>query len=113
MFASMDRDERRVVTTQLVECVDTREFVLSKVLADDPEVLSDVAYTHVSTFPTKSQLQRVGNRLLTSQNPIAKLSAQNHENSCESQLRLQTWRLVYEDGAIGYEPLTESVEVQP
>ncbi|MEM9267148.1 MAG: hypothetical protein AAGA46_16655 [Cyanobacteria bacterium P01_F01_bin.13] len=112
MFASVDRDERRVVTTQLVDCSDTRGFVLSKILADEPQVLSDAAYTHVSTFPTKSQLRRVGNRLLTAQ-PVAELSAQNREKDCESELQLQAWRLVYEDGAIAYEPLTELVEVRP
>lgn len=112
MFASVDRDERRVVTTQLVGCSDTRNFLLSSILADDPEVFSDAAYTHVSTFPTESQLQRMGKRLLTAQ-PVAELYGQNQAKGCGAELQLQTWRLVYEDGSIAYEPLTEPVEVQP
>ncbi|NEQ49850.1 MAG: hypothetical protein F6K11_06910 [Leptolyngbya sp. SIO3F4] len=115
MFASIDRDERRVVTTRLVDCSNTSDFLLSKILSDFPDVLSDNAYTHVSTFPTDSQLQRVGKRLLASdvQNPVAELHGENLEKNCESELQLQAWRLIYERGSITYEPLTETVEVQP
>ncbi|MEM9266400.1 MAG: hypothetical protein AAGA46_12815 [Cyanobacteria bacterium P01_F01_bin.13] len=115
MFASIDRDERRVVTTQLVDCSQTWDFALPKIVAESPGVLSEDAYTHVSTFPTQAQLQRAGKRLLApdTQNPVAELYTANREKSCESELQLQAWRLIYDGDSIGYEPITESVEVQP
>ena len=114
MFASMDRDERRVVTAQL-ECDTTGTLVLPGLLADSPGLIKDKTYTHISTFPTEFQLQRLGKLLATnpledSANPLAALQNQGR---CEETLRLQAWRLVYNDGAIAYEPITESVEVQP
>lgn len=113
MFASMDRDERRVVTTRLVGC-SLQDFELSKVLADSPEVLRDDTYAHITTFPTEPQLRRLGQRLLSieSQNPIAKSYVQDRANGCDSKLQLQAWRLVYDGNAIAYEPLSDLVEVQ-
>ena len=113
MFASMDRDERRVITTRLTGCA-LQEFELSKVLADSPEVLKDDTYVHISTFPTEPQLRRLGQRLLSpeSQNPIAKSYAADRAKGCDTTLQLQAWRLVYDGNAIAYKPLTEPVEVQ-
>ena len=115
MFASIDRDERRVVTTQLIDCSHTHDFVLSQILTDSPDVLSAHAYTHISTFPTQSQLRRTGRRLLSkdAQNPIAELHSQNQDKNCDSKLALQPWRLSYDGLVITYEPLTDRVEVQP
>lgn len=113
MFASIDRDERRVVTTQLIDCSHTWDFVLSQIVADSPDVLSAHTYTHISTFPTQAQLRRVGQRLLSAQNPIAELHSQNQEKSCDSKLALQPWRLSYDGSVITYEPLTDRVEVLP
>ncbi|MEL6131030.1 MAG: hypothetical protein AAFN42_09105 [Cyanobacteria bacterium J06554_1] len=113
MFASIDRDERRVVTTQLIDCSHTWDFVLSQIVADSPDALSAHTYTHISTFPTQAQLRRVGKRLLSAQNPIAELHSQNQEKSCDSKLALQPWRLSYDGSVITYEPLTDRVEVLP
>ena len=112
MFASIDRDERRVVTTELMGCSQTlKDIVLSDIVAEFPNVLNRHTYTHVSTFPTPSQLRRVGRRLLST-------DAQNsgfdiREGNCEPKIQLQAWRLVYDGGAIAYEPLTKPVEVEP
>lgn len=115
MFASIDRDERRVVTTQLIDCSQTWDFLLPKIVADSPEMLSDATYTHVTTFPTESQLRRIGRRLLSddAQNPIADLYGTNRAKGCDSELQLQPWRLVYDGDSIAYESITEPVEVQP
>lgn len=116
MFASIDRDERRVITTQVVGCGRTQDVNLQDIVTDSPEILSHATYTHVSTFPTEAQLRRVGRRLLANdsqQNPVAKLHAADQEHSCRSKLQLQPWRLTYDGGSIVYEPLTAPVEVQP
>ncbi|MGD1855680.1 MAG: hypothetical protein ACFB2W_15690 [Leptolyngbyaceae cyanobacterium] len=113
MFASIDRDERRVVTAQLIDCNHTQDFALQDIVADSPEVLGPEAYTHVSTFPTTAQLRRVGRRLLDSDDQIAEIYAANREQSCRSELQLQPWRLTYDGRAIAYEPLSAPVEVQP
>ena len=39
--------------------------------------------------------------------------AENREKGCSTELQLQPWRLIYQDGSIAYEPLAEQVEVQP
>lgn len=116
MFASIDRDERRVVTTQLIGCGPTWDVNLQTIVADSPKLLSHDTYTHVSTFPTKTQLRRVGMRLLTDdsqQNPVAKRHTASQEQSCRAKLQLQPWRLTYDGRSIAYEPLTGPVEVQP
>ena len=115
MFASIDRDERRVVTIQLIDCTRTTDFVLSEILANAPELLRENTYIHVSTFPTEFQLRRVGERLLSNevQNPIAELYQANRAENCDSQLQLQAWRLVYNGDSMAYEPITDPIEVQP
>lgn len=115
MFASIDRDERRVVTTQLMDCNQIWDFSLLDMVADFPDVVSDHTYTHVSTFPTESELRRLGQRLLSTdaQSPIAELHGTNRDSSCEAELQLQPWRLVYDGESIAYEPLTDPVGVQP
>lgn len=112
MFASIDRDERRVITTQLIGCEQTEEIDLQKIVADIPEVLSRDTYTHVSTFPTEAQLRRVGKRLLANDSQ-AILDAAHREQGCNSKLQLQPWRLVYDGRSIVYKPLADPVEVQP
>ncbi len=113
MFASMDRDERRVVTAQL-ECAPRQTLALPGLLADAPELIKDKTYTHISTFPTEFQLQRLGKLLAAGTtegtNPITE---RRKANPCGEKLRLQAWRLVYENGAIAYKPINEPVEVQP
>ena len=86
MFASMDRDERRVIKTQLIDCRHQQELILPELVAESPDFLRSETYTHVSTFPTNYQLRRVGKRLLSTdaQNPIAKLHPANHENGCDA-----------------------------
>ena len=105
MFASIDRDERRVITAQRTGCGTDADSLASvqTLTADSPEVLRPDAYTHISTFPTESQLRRAGQRLL----------AAAPDQSCDSVLQLQPWRLVYDGDAMAYEPLTPPVEVQP
>ncbi|MEM7065679.1 MAG: hypothetical protein AAF572_21270 [Cyanobacteria bacterium P01_B01_bin.77] len=112
MFASIDRDERRVITTQLLGCEQTEEIDLQKIVADTPGVLRRDTYIHVSTFPTEAQLRRVGKRLLASDSQTI-LHSTNREQGCTSKLQLQPWRLIYEDSSIAYEPLSDPVEVQP
>ncbi|MBX2865747.1 MAG: hypothetical protein KTR27_19520 [Leptolyngbyaceae cyanobacterium MAG.088] len=113
MFASMDRDERRVVTAQLA-CDPTETLALPGLLTDAPGLINDQTYTHITTFPTDHQLQRLGKLLATNSSaatkPIAELQ---NETPCDGSLQLQAWRLIYENGAIAYEPITELVEVQP
>ena len=115
MFASIDRDERRVIKTQLIDCSHQQEFILPVLMAESPNFLRAETYTHVSTLPTNQQLRRIGQRLLStdSQNPIAKLHQANHEKGCDAKVQLQVWRLVYDGKTISYEPITELVEVQP
>ncbi len=115
MFASIDRDERRVVTTELMRCGRASEdIVLSDIVAEFPDVLSHHTYTHVSTFPTPSQLQRVGRRLLSTDSQHSGLEIYDtSEGSCDPKIQLQVWRLVYDGNAITYEPLTKPVEVEP
>ena len=104
MFASMDRDERRVVTAQL-GCDPAETVSLPGLLTDSPDLIQDKTYTHVSTFPTDGQLQRLG-QLLVVNDGVA-------EPQAPCGLQLQAWRLVYNKGAIAYEPITDPVEVQP
>ena len=115
MFASIDRDERRVIETQLLHCDNQHGVILSELVAEAPKFLRAETYTHVSTFPTPQQLRRIGQRLLLtdSQNPFAELHQENLENGCEAGVRLQAWRLVYDGNAISYEPITGLVEVKP
>lgn len=114
MFASIDRDERRVVTTELMGCHTSEDIVLSDIVEEFPDVLGRHTYIHVSTFPTSSQLRRVGRRLLStdSQNFGFELHGTS-EGSCDPTIQLQAWRLVYDGGAIAYKPLTKPVEVEP
>ena len=113
MFASMDRDERRVVTTQLA-CAPAEILAFPGLLTESPELIKDKTYIHISTFPTDAQLQRLGKLLAApsekSANPIVELQSQQ---SCDGTLQLQAWRLVYKNGAIAYEPITDPIEVQP
>ena len=115
MFASIDRDERRVVTTKLMGCSFVSEdIVLSDIVAEFPDVLSRHTYTHVSTFPTPSQLRRVGRRLLSTDAQIAGIDLLNaSERSCDPHIQLQVWRLVYDGTAIAYQPITGLIEVEP
>ena len=106
MFASIDRDERRMVTAQL-ECAPTENVALPGLLTDSPNAIKAQTYTHISTFPTKSQIQRLGQLLANSED-----IAQNAP-PCEDPWQLQAWRLVYKDGAIAYEPISSPVEVKP
>ncbi|MBT9311197.1 hypothetical protein [Leptothoe kymatousa] len=113
MFASIDRDERRMVTAQ-IECDPTETLALPGLIAESPEVVKPQTYIHISTFPTDAQLQRLGQLLVTNtpevKQPIAALAS---EKPCDGPLQMQAWRLIYEDGAISYDPITEPVEVQP
>ncbi len=114
MFASMDRDERRVITAQL-ECDPTEILALPGLLADAPELVKEKTYTHISTFPTEFQLQRLGKLLAAKPAdgfPGAITELQT-ENPCGEKWQLQAWRLVYGEGTIVYEPITEPVEVLP
>ena len=115
MFASIDRDERRVIKTQLIDCSHQQEFILPDLVAEAPKFLRAETYIHVSTFPTTYQLRRLGQRLFSidAQNPIAELHQENREKGCDAKMQLQVWRLVYDGKVIGYEPITDPVEVQP
>ncbi|MEM6253615.1 MAG: hypothetical protein AAF821_11895 [Cyanobacteria bacterium P01_D01_bin.156] len=110
MFASMDRDERRVVTAQL-ECESIQGVSLPGLLANAPELVQDKTYIHISTFPTDAQLQRLGKLLTEDTGNITGLT--DGLNECGETLQLQAWRLIYKDGAIGYKPITQPVEVIP
>ena len=115
MFASIDRDERRVVTTEVIGCNPTSEKILLSDIVDEfPDVLGRHTYIHVSTFPTPSQLRRIGRRLLSEDSQNSGLELYDtSEGSCDPKIQLQAWRLVYDGDAIAYEPLTKPVEVKP
>ncbi|EKV03647.1 hypothetical protein Lepto7375DRAFT_5956 [Leptolyngbya sp. PCC 7375] len=114
MFASIDRDERRVIKTRLIDCQHQQEIMLPELVAASPKFLKAETYIHVSTFPTLQQLSRVGQQLLStdSQNPIAELYGETREQGCDTKIQLQVWRLVYDGKAIVYEPIADPVEVE-
>ena len=113
MFASIDRDERRIVTTELIGCSPMSEAILLSEIVDEfPDILGRHTYTHISTFPTPSQLQRVGRRLLSENSQTSGLELHDiNQGSCAPAIQIQAWRLVYDGDAIAYEPLTNPVEV--
>ena len=110
MFASLDRDERRILMTTVQDC-DGRQWSLD--LAATPQVLSPAAYTYITTFPTTPQLRTVAERgLAHAPQPLA-TEVTTAPSQCISRVQLQVWRLVYDGEAIAYEPITSLVEVQP
>lgn len=119
MFASIDRDERRLVTTQAMGCSEARDIMMSDILATSPPGLHDDAYTHIRTFPTTAQLQRMGKLLLLAdtQNPNTDINTSDNDApnqaNCAPKIQLQVWRLLYDGQTIDYKPITPKVEVQP
>lgn len=114
MFASIDRDERRVITAELIGCSQSQEVDVPKPVTESSGFLRANTYIHVSTFPTRVQLRRMGKKLLSpdSQHPLANTHQQNRENGCDSKVQLQVWRLVYDGRSIAYELIAGPVEVQ-
>ena len=115
MFASIDRDERRVITAELVGCDLAQTARVPERVTAEPNVIRENTYIHVSTFPTRSQLRRIGRQLLgpDSQHPLSALHQETRANGCEAALQLQAWRLVYDGQAMAYQSIAGPVEVQP
>ena len=112
MFASVDRDERRVFTATLTDC-GGQTWPLS--LAASPALLSPEAYTHIITAPSQARLEALAKRLLYSQPQASngQYSAVPANDGCRRQATVQVWRLQYSDGSLTYEPASPLVEVEP
>ena len=109
MFASIDRDERRLIKLDAIACQGQQ---ISQVLTPETTGLTDSAWTHLTTVPRASQLSALGDQLLADKkfpnSPIA-----SPESNCLQKIQLQVWRLHYSQasGQMWYAPVTSAVEV--
>ncbi|MEO0457760.1 MAG: hypothetical protein AAF152_14445 [Cyanobacteria bacterium P01_A01_bin.114] len=125
MFASIDRDERRIVEVQATDC---NAQVIDVALIPSDELLDDAALTHLRTVPSKTLLTQTAQRILASESYIQSsassltllnspevLSQQSLETvtDCLQQVEIQVWRLRHQrqPSLIWYEPITPRVEV--
>ena len=109
MFASIDRDERRLIKLDAIACQGQQ---ISQVLTSETTGLTDSAWTHLTTMPKASRLSALGDQLLADKNlphsPIA-----SPDSGCLQKIQLQVWRLHYSQasGQMWYAPVTSAVEV--
>ena len=109
MFASIDRDERRIIKLDAIACQGQQ---ISHVLTPETTGLTDPAWAHLTTVPKASRLSALGELLLVNKNlpnsPIA-----SPESDCLRQIQIQVWRLHYSQtsGQMWYAPVTSAVEV--
>lgn len=119
MFASIDRDERRIVSINAVDCQDN---VLAVDLATPANLLSESDLTHLRTVPAETLLQRTAQQILASrlqqseQDTAVYYALQPSETapaSCLQQVQIQVWRVHHQRGTnqTWYEPVTRRVEV--
>lgn len=112
MFASIDRDERRLVSISATNCEGDRVAIAPT------RLLSDREWVHLKTVPDKALLQSVGDRILAASIAQPPLGAETEASadglsSCLQQVQIQVWRLRHRrhPGEIWYEPVTPTVEV--
>ncbi|MEO1401840.1 MAG: hypothetical protein AAFV72_11410 [Cyanobacteria bacterium J06635_1] len=121
MFASVDRDERRVLDINAVDCQDN---VLVVELTTPANLLSEADLTHLRTVPEESLLQRtahqiLGARLQQSEPDVdvyyAVQPAEAELPTCLQQVQIQVWRVHHQRGTnqTWYEPVTQRLEVSP
>ena len=109
MFASIDRDERRLVRLDTIDCQNQQTI---QVLTPETTGLSESAWTDLTTAPKASRLRALGVQLLAAKNsPNSSISSTF--SACLRQIQIQVWRLHYSQasGQIWYAPATPAVEV--
>ena len=109
MFASIDRDERRLIKLDAIACQGQQ---ISQVLTPETTGLTDPAWTHLTTVPKASRLSALGDQLLADKN-LSNSSIDSSDSGCLRKIQLQVWRLHYSQasGQMWYAPVTSAVEV--
>ncbi len=109
MFASIDRDERRLIKLDGISCQGQQT---SQVLTPEATGLTDPAWTHLTTVPKASRLSALGDQLLADKN-LPNPSTASPDSNCLQTIQLQVWRLHYSQasGRMWYAPVTSAVEV--
>ncbi|GEM_PF-5137896 len=109
MFASIDRDERRIIRLQSTDC---RGQQTVHVLTPELAEIDEQTWTYLTTVPKTSLLQSLGYQLLTlAGEPTSRVSTVS--STCPRHLEIQVWRLHYNQasGQVWYAPVTAVVEV--
>ncbi|MFE4106586.1 hypothetical protein [Almyronema epifaneia] len=120
MFASVDRDERRLIQVQAATC---QGQMIQVDLRPPSTLLSEAELIHVMTVPKVALLEAVGQKVLAatlqpSDRPNVYLAqaAQTVDypsETCLQQVTVQVWRPYHRRhlGQIWYEPISPAVEV--
>ena len=108
MFASIDRDERRLVTLLTTNCQGKQTI---QVLTPETAGLNEQAWVHLTTAPKTPRLQSLSPKLLDITNTSVPLTSPS--SACLQQMQIQVWRLHYSQasGQMWYAPVTPVVEV--
>lgn len=112
MFASIDRDERRLITLQTTDCQGDQ---ITQVLTPEAIGLDTYTWRQLTTVPRQSELKSLGYQLLEKVAvDEASASLFNLSDACSQPLEIQVWRLRYDpaSGQMWYAPVTPVVEVQ-
>ena len=109
MFASIDRDERRLVKLHTIDCQGRQTI---QVLTPEVTGFNEQAWLHLTTAPKASRLRSLGYRLLDLTN-TSEPPGSSTFSVCLQQLQIQVWRLHYSQasGQMWYAPVTPAVEV--
>ena len=109
MFASIDRDERRLVKLHMTDC---RGEQIIQVLTPEMTDLTEQAWKHLTTVPKTSLLRSLGRQLLDHANAPDSSFKLVH-GTCLQQVQLQVCRLHYSQASehMWYAPVTSIVEV--
>ncbi|MEM9162688.1 MAG: hypothetical protein AAGC54_06410, partial [Cyanobacteria bacterium P01_F01_bin.4] len=110
MFASVDRDERRILDINAVDCQDNVlkvELETPTHLLNGTDLLSEAALIHLRTVPEESLLQRTAHQILGARlqqsEPDADVyyAVQPSETelpTCLQQVQIQVWRVHHQRG---------------
>lgn len=108
MFASIDRDERRLIKLDMSDCQGKH---ISHVVTPDMVNLSTRDWVHLRTIPNVSSLKVLGEQLRDSITPsLFPLQTE----SCKPQITIQVWRMHFSQTSrkVRYAPVSPVVKVE-
>ncbi|NEP16859.1 MAG: hypothetical protein F6J97_08125 [Leptolyngbya sp. SIO4C1] len=114
MFASADRDERRLIEVYAVDCDANR---LPVALVPPSDLFAQRAVVHLQTVPIQAQLEQAARQILAAalvQGEDGRYYPQRSpQPACLQQVEIQVWRLRHrrQPSQIWYEPITPRIEV--
>ena len=109
MFASIDRDERRLVQLQTTDCQGKQTI---QILTPETAGLNEKAWKHLTTAPKASLMRSFAAQLLDRASPEHSSDAREF-SACLQTMQIQVRRLYFSQasGQMWYAPVTPVVEV--